>query len=226
MLGILVISYNLDDFIYQSSVLKDLKDDTTIIFVTNNEDKLKVNDIKSNIDFDIYHLDVNLGHHDGAFSMVCSAKDLFDNCDYICCYTADHRFDDINILNEIYNNSKEFKISSLPRHWLVNNDGSIIERPEMAITFHPSFYLMESSLFKKVYTMDNLDKYKDRYDEHYESVMYKILIDLNVDMNKDILYLEDIKELKDRFNNQPAYYNFKFINTGIVHYDSRNIINV
>ena len=45
------------------------------------------------------------------------------------------------------------------------------------------------------------------------------MFDKDFDWDKDVYYTDSIKRLKDRFGNEPAYYNFYFEDSGVFHYD-------
>ena len=226
MLGIVVTSYQPHFFLYQDLLLSNL-DRTKYkpIFLCSHENHKFVEMIGENINTELKYLDVNPGHHDGVYVMNSLVSELFDDCDHILHYHADIWFGQ-NLIEDTYNNLKKgsYKIASMPRHWLFDDDGKYID--DKTVSFHYDFAILEKELFKKCFDMDILEDLKNKSVENghpskqFEPCFYAALKQNGIDFDKDILYIDDVMKLKNKFGNQPAYYNFFNEDSGIFHYDA------
>ena len=66
--------------------------------------------------------------------------------------------------------------------------------------------------------------------KQFEPCVYAALDRNGIDFDKDILYTDDVMKLKQRFGNEPVYYNFFNDDSGIFHHDidafnSNNLYN-
>lgn len=237
MLGIIVTSYSaLPNCIHHDLMLSALdKDNFKSIFLTTWEDKDFIQELSKNLKTPIAYLHgengevLNPGHHDGVYYMCASVVDEFKDCDYILHFHADNFIrDGIETIKKTYEYAKQnnIKVIGLPRQWLFDDDLKVNDK---SIPFHFEFCMMEYNVWKNAFDLNRLNEYKQlalnngHPSQQFEPCLYHGLVSNNININKDIYYLESINELKNRFGNEPVYYNFFFKNSGIFHYDETSL---
>tara|TARA_R110002020_G_scaffold265040_4_gene479842 strand:+ start:414 stop:1127 length:714 start_codon:yes stop_codon:yes gene_type:complete len=226
MLGILVTSYLPYYYLYQDLLVSNLdKSKFKVIFATTHENDDFVKTISDNIKTPLYQLDQNPGKHDGTYYLVTSAMSEFDECDYILHYHADNWFrDGVEMIEKTYDKIKKegYKIASVPRQWLFDDN---LKHNDKTIPFHFDFCMMESDLFRNIFKVELLDKWKNlsiingHPSQQFEPCLYAGLVENGVDIDNDIYYTDSIKRLKERFGDEVVYYNFFFEESGFFHYD-------
>jgi hypothetical protein len=232
MLGILVTSYLPYYYLYQDLLVSTLdKTKYKVIFATTHENHDFIRTIGNNIKTPLYHLDQNPGKHDGTYCLVTSTMSEFDDCDYILHYHADNWFrDGTKMIEDTYNHIKntDYKIASVPRQWLFNEN---LKHNDKTIPFHFDFCMMKSELYRNIFKMELLEKWKQQSvinghpSQQFEPCLYAGLIENNIDIDNDIYYTDSIKKLKNRFGNEVVYYNFFFEDSGFFHYDQNAFEN-
>lgn len=233
MLGIIVTSYSaLPNCIHHDLLLSNLpKEEYKSLFLTTWEDKEFINELSTNLKTPICYLQdennnpLNPGHHDGVYYMCASVVEEFKDCDYILHFHADNFLrDGYKTITETYKYAKKnnIKVLGLPRQWLFT-DNLIVN--DNSIPFHFEFCMMEYNVWKRAFDLEKLNYYKElslkngHPSQQFEPCLYHGLVSNGVDINKDIYYLESIKDLKEKFGNNPVYYNFFFERSGVFHYD-------
>ncbi len=237
MLGIIVTSYSaLPNCIHHDYMLSELGEEYKVVFLTTWQDKKFIKELSTNLNNPIYYLSdehdniLNPGHHDGVFYMCSSVIEEFKECDYILHFHADNFLrDGIKTIINTYNLAKKnnLKVIGLPRQWLFNDDTfKVIDK---SIPFHFEYCMMKYSIWKEAFNLERLNEYKylstinGHPSQQFEPCLYHGLTSNGVDINEDIHYLESISDLKQRFGNEPVYYNFFFKNSGIFHYDENSL---
>jgi len=239
MLGIIVTSYSaLPNCIHHDYMLSELGDNYKVAYLTTWQNKEFVEELSDNLKNPIYYLSdendniLNPGHHDGVFYMCSSVIEEFKDCDYILHFHADNFLrDGIKTIKDTYTLAKNnnLKVLGLPRQWLF--DDNTFEVMDKSIPFHFEYCMMKYSVWKNAFNLERLNEYKhlalnnDHPSQQFEPCLYQGLVVNGIDINKDIYYLESIDELKNRFGNEPVYYNFFFKNSGIFHYDETSLKN-
>jgi len=226
MLGILVTSYLPHYYLYQDLLVSNLdKNKFKVIFTTTHENHDFIKNISSNIKTPLYYLDQNPGKHDGTYYLVSSAINEFDECDYILHYHADNWFrDGTKMIEKTYEKLKnsKYKIGSIPRQWLFDEN---LNHNDKTIPFHFDFCMMQKELFTNIFKVELLNHWKElsikngHPSQQFEPCLYAGLVENSVDIDNDIYYTDSIKDLKERFGNNPVYYNFFFKQSGFFHYD-------
>lgn len=222
MLDIIVTCYDVEEIRYQKKLLKNSNLPYNFYFITNFEDKGKVNLIKQETNLDIYWVDQNPGKHLGALYLAYSGISLINN-PYILHYHADMIWEDINIISQlaekfIHSNKK---VSGIPRQWLFNDDG--IFQDNKSLPFRSELFFISSDLYKKIFELTQYENIKNRYIYHHgnnlpphlEPYIYAGLELNGVDFQKDIYYLEDVKRMKTLYGNNILYYDITFENTRV-----------
>ena len=226
MLGIIVTSYLPYYYLYQDLLVSGLdKNNHQVIFATTHENQDFIKTISANIKTPLYYLDQNPGKHDGTYYLVTSVIPEFEDCDYILHYHADNWFrDGTKMIEETYNKVKKegYKIAGVPRQWLFDEN---LKHNDKTIPFHFDFCMMKSELFRNIFKIELLDKWKKMSiknghpSQQFEPCLYAGLVENGVDIDNDIYYTDSIKRLKERFGNDVVYYNFFFEDSGFFHYD-------
>ena len=226
MLGIVVTSYLPYYYLYQDLLVSSLdKDKYKVIFTTTHENHKFVEMIGKNIKTPLYYLDTNPGKHDGTYTLVSSVVSEFEDCDYVLHYHADNWFrDGTQMIEKTYKEMllKNWKVGGVPRQWLFDEN---LKHNDKTIPFHFDFCMMRGDLFRNIFQMELLDKWKQMSVENghpskqFEPCLYAGLVENGVDIDKDIYYTDSIRGLKDRFGDDVVYYNFFFEDSGFFHYD-------
>ena len=233
MLGIIVTSYSaLPNCIHHDLMLSKLdKSEYKSLFLTTWENKEFIEELNENLNTPICYLQndngdpLNPGHHDGVFYMCSSVVEEFKECDYILHFHADNFIrDGAKTIIETYNYAKQnnFKVVGLPRQWLFDDNLNVNDK---SIPFHFEFVMMKYDVWKNAFNLTRLNEYKHlsltngHPSQQFEPCLYHGLTANGIDINNDIHYLESIEELKERFGNEPVYYNFFFKKSGIFHFD-------
>jgi|TARA_R110000824_G_scaffold6775_5_gene31293 hypothetical protein len=228
MLGIVVTSYLPHYFLYHSELLSKLDDTYKPVFVTSHENHNFVKMVGGAVKPELYYLDVNPGKHDGTFHLISNVVEFLEGCDYVLHYHGDIFFrDGIDLITSTYKKVKEgnYKIAGIPRHWLFDDNMKYTNNCSLPVHF--DFTMVKYDLFKSIFNIQNLNKYKELSIKnnhpacHFETNVYAAIsmFDKDFDWDKDVYYTDSIKRLKDRFGNEPAYYNFYFEDSGVFHYD-------
>ena len=228
MLGIIVTSYLPHYFLYHSELLSKLDGTYKSVFVTSYENHNFVKMVGVATKPELYYLDTNPGKHDGTFCLISSTVDLFSECDYVLHYHGDIFFrEGTDLIEKTYQKVKKhnYKIAGIPRHWLFDDNQRYINN--YAVPVHFDFTMVKYDLFKNIFNIENLDKYKEISIKnnhpacHFETNVYAAISMFDKDFNwdRDVYYTDSIKNLKNRFENEPTYYNFYFEDSGIFHYN-------
>ena len=229
MLGIIVTSYLPHYFLYHSELLSKLNPTWfKPVFVTSYENHNFVKSLGEAVGPELYYLDTNPGKHDGTFHLISNTIELYSECDYVLHYHADIFFKHgIDLITKTYNKVKEnnYKIGGIPRHWLFNDNLKYINNCSVPVNF--DFTMIKYGLFKNIFNLENLNKYKELSIKnnhpacHFETNVYAAIsmFDKEFNWDTDVYYTDSIKKLKDKFGDEPAYYNFYFEDSGVFHYD-------
>jgi hypothetical protein len=226
MLGIVVTAYLPYYYLYQDLLVSSLdKSKFKVIFATTHEHHEFTEMIGKNIKTPLYYLDENPGKHDGTYSLVTSVMSEFEGCDYILHYHADNWFrDGTKMIEDIYDKvvKEGWKVASVPRQWLFDDN---LKHNDKTIPFHFDFCMMRADLFRNIFKLELLDKWKrisignGHPSQQLEPCLYAGLVENGVDIDNDIYYTDSIRGLKDRFGDEVVYYNFFFEDSGFFHYD-------
>ena len=190
------------------------------IYICNWENEEDVLNESKRLNTPINWLDYNPNQHDGTFGLAASSIDLITN-PYVLHYHADIQFNDISALSTCFDNfvSSNCKLGGIPRQWVFDNNG--VFQDNKSLPFRSEVFFCESNLYKKIFDFNSFDLYREKSRSnnhpslHFEPVVYAAAELHGVDFSKDIFYLEDPIQMKNKYGNKVFYYNETFETTKI-----------
>jgi hypothetical protein len=221
MIDIVCTCYNVNEFKAQAEFYNKFNFNYPIHFITNFENEDQIKSISQEIGLNINWLQYNPGKHMGAFALASSANELLTQ-DYILHYHADMMFRDINdidwMVKEFIQSNK--KLAGIPRQWMFDSNYNLIDNKSLPI--RSEFFFITRDLYSKIFNLDNYNIIANKCINnghpslHFEPLIYAGLELNKVGIAKEIHYLEDIKQLKDKYKNDLVYYNTMFERTGML----------
>jgi hypothetical protein len=220
MLDVVVTCYDVEEILLQHKIFKDLNLPFNFHYITNNENKDRVDEIKQSTNLPLYWLDSNPGKHLGALYLASSAIDLISQ-PYVLHYHADMIFEEPLLIKDMLSSfiDSHKKVAGIPRQWVFNDDGVFQDNKSLPI--RSELFFMESDLYKKVFDLNRYDEYRNKCilnnhpSLHFEPYIYAGLELNKVDFNVDFYYLEDVCDMRKMYGDSIIYYNTTFKQTKV-----------
>ena len=220
MLDILVTCYDVEEILIQHKIFKGVDLPYNFHYITNNENRERVAEIKKETNLPIYWLSENPGKHLGALYLAAAGIELLSQ-PYVLHYHADMIFEEPLLIEDMFKNFKNSncKVGGIPRQWCFSDKG--IFNDNKSLPYRSELFFIQSKLYKKVFDLNFYEKYKQKCLEnnhpslHFEPYTYAGLELNKVDFQKDIFYLEEVKRMKELYSNNIIYYDVVFENTKV-----------
>jgi hypothetical protein len=220
MLDVIVTCYDVEELITQYHIFKDVELPYKFHYITNNENKERIKQIKEETNLSIYWLDNNPGKHMGALYLASAGRDLITQ-PFVLHYHADMIFEQPSLMKDMFEDFKNSncKVGGIPRQWCFDNEG--IFNDNKSLPYRSELFFMTSELYLEVFDLTNFEKYKQKCLEnkhpslHFEPYTYAGLELNKVDFLQEIYYLEEVKRMKELYGNAILYYDTTFEKTKI-----------